>query len=488
LVPGNYTFVIQDGCGEHTVQVAVIGYEVSLNEFEITENCGSFELYMEHQANNVSLAPVLVKYNLEKFNEITGDWASPSGANFPIQNFGTTYSIPYHGAFRIVKTYGIYGNGGGVFTCQEVIHEFYINGGPKIIDIEIFPCPDQNEVVVNATGIAPLQYSITTKNGQPFSVNNGTNNTFSNLEPAIYNFRVIDACGNIINGIYDVYEVPSIDIVATELCNGQPAMLSVLNYSFLNYEWYKEGNETQILSTSNQLIFSEFDSEIHTGIYYLNISANNASSCMNQTMEFELEFNLPEPNAGEDTSVAFCHLGEQIDLLSLFPNAVDDFGTWEDLSATGMLNGNILSTENLALGTYLFKYSVSVDCVGTAESIITLSLEEIPQAPVIAALNPVCQGEAVEIALENSNTQYTYVWTAPDGSTFTGSAINFTEALLQDNGTYTVTAQLGDCISEPSEVVLQVKPLPEFTINGNTIICINQSSILSVQGNFNSSE
>src|SRR5690606_14211302 len=178
LVPGNYTFVIQDGCGEHTVQVAVIGYEVSLNEFEITDNCGSFELYMEHPANNVSLAPVLVKYNLEKFNEITGDWASPSGANFPIQNFGTTYSIPYHGAFRIVKTYGIYGNGGGVFTCQEVIHEFYINGGPKIIDIEIFPCPDQNEVVVNATGIAPLQYSITTKNGQPFSVNNGTNNTF----------------------------------------------------------------------------------------------------------------------------------------------------------------------------------------------------------------------------------------------------------------------------------------------------------------------
>ena len=163
-------------------------------------------------------------------------------------------------------------------------------------------------------------------------INNGTNNTFSNLEPAIYNFRVIDACGNIINGIYDVYEVPSIDIVATELCNGQPAMLSVLNYSFLNYEWYKEGNETQILSTSNQLIFSEFDSEIHTGIYYLNISANNASSCMNQTMEFELEFNLPEPNAGEDTSVAFCHLGEQIDLLSLFPNAVRKYSVHRKFS------------------------------------------------------------------------------------------------------------------------------------------------------------
>src|SRR5690606_2522726 len=260
------------------------------------------------------------------------------------------------------------------------------------------------------------------------------------------------------------------------------------NYSFLRYEWYKEGDENHILSTTNQLIFTEFDSEIHTGTYDLNITANNASSCMNQVMEFELEFNLPEPNAGEDVSVAFCHTGEEIDLLSLFSSLVDDFGTWEDISGTGMLNGNILSTENLALGTYLFKYSVTVDCVGTAEATITFSLVEIPQAPVIAALNPFCQGEAVEIALENPKAQYTYVWTAPDGATFTRNTINFTETLLQDNGTYTVTAQLGDCISEPSQVMLQVKPLPEFTISGNTILCPNQSSILSVQGNFNSSE
>lgn len=488
LVPGDYTFVIQDDCGEYTVQVPVISYEVSLNELEITENCGSFELYMEHQANNTSIAPIGISYYLEQYNETTDEWVSPGNVDYPIQNFGTTYNIPYSGDFRIVKTYSVYGNGGGASPCQEVIFEFYINEGPRIIDIDIFPCPDNNEVIVNASGIAPLQYSITTKNGQPFVVNNGTNSTFSNLEPAIYNFQVIDGCGNIVNGIYDVYDVPSIEIVATELCNGQPAMLSVLNYSFLSYEWYKEGDESQILSTSNQLIFTEFDSEIHTGTYYLNITANNASSCMNQTMEFELEFNLPTPNAGEDTEITLCHTGDEVDLLSLFPNAVDDFGTWEDLSATGMLNGNILSTENLSLGTYLFKYSVTVDCVGTAEAIITLSLEEIPQAPVIAALNPVCQGEAVEIALENPNAQYTYVWTAPDGATFTGNTINFTETLLQDNGTYTVTAQLGDCISEPSQVMLQVKPLPEFTISGNTILCPNQSSILSVQGNFNSSE
>src|SRR5690606_14237354 len=117
-----------------------------------------------------------------------------------------------------------------------------------------------------------------------------------------------------------------------------------------------------------------------------------------------------------------------------------------------------------------------------------LSLEETPQAPVIASLNPVCQGEAVEIVLENPNAQYTYVWIAPDGTTLTGNTVNLEETSLQDNGTYTVTAQLGDCISESSEVLLQIKPLPEFTIIGNTIICANQSSILSVQGNFNSSE
>ncbi|MFA7446182.1 MAG: gliding motility-associated C-terminal domain-containing protein [Flavobacteriaceae bacterium] len=491
LVEGDYTFVINDGCGEHTVPVTVIEYEIALNELEITENCGSFELYMEHQANHVfpiSPPPPFSYYRLEKLNETTGVWQSPSGANYPIQNFSTTYNIPYSGQFRIVKNYEVYGNGGGFSPCEEVIFEFYINGGPQIVNIEIFPCAENNEAVVEATGIAPLQYSITTKNGEPFVINNGTNNTFSNLEPAIYNFQVMDACGNIMNGIYDVYDMPSIEITATEFCNGAPAMLSVINYSFLDYQWYVQGNETEILSTTNQLVFDEFNSEIHATTYVLNVSGGSPDSCLNQTILFEIEFNLPQPNAGEDLSVALCHTGEEVDLFSLFPAEVDDFGIWEDLSATGMLNGSMVSTENLDLGTYLFKYSVTIDCVGTAEAVIELSLEEIPQAPVINTVNPVCEGELLEISLENPNAQYTYSWTAPDGTTTSGDVLNFAESVMQNSGTYFVVAQLGDCVSEPAQVLVEVKPLPDFAINGNTIICENQSSILSVEGNFNNSE
>src|SRR5690606_34461392 len=133
-------------------------------------------------------------------------------------------------------------------------------------------------------------------------------------------------------------------------------------------------------------------------------------------------------------------------------------------------------------------YSVTVDCVGTAESIISISLEEIPQAPTIGLINPVCEGELLEISIENPNAQYTYLWEAPDGTTSSGNTISFAETIIQNSGTYTVIAQLGDCSSEPSEVVVEVKPLPEFTISGNTIICNNQSSILSVEGNFNSQD
>src|SRR5690606_32666843 len=387
----------------------------------------------------------------------TGVWQSPSGAKYPCQKFSTTYNSPYSGRVRIVKTYGIYDNGGGITSCEEAIFEFYINGGPQIVNIEIFPCAENNEAVVEATGIAPLQYSITTKNGEPFVINNGTNNTFSNLEPAIYNFQVMDACGNIMNGIYDVYDMPSIEIIATEFCNGAPAMLSVINYSFLDYQWYVQGNEAEILSTTNQLVFDEFNSEIHATTYVLNVSGGSPDSCLNQTILFEIEFNLPQPNAGEDLSVALCHTGEEIDLFSLFSTEVDDFGTWEDLSGTGMLNGSMVSTENLDLGTYLFKYSVTIDCVGTAEAIVELSLEEIPQAPVINTVNPVCEGELLEISLENPNAQYTYSWTAPDGTTTSGDALSFTESIMQNSGTYFVVAQLGECVSEPSQVLVEVK-------------------------------
>src|SRR5690606_897219 len=102
LVPGDYTFVINDACGEHTVPVTVIGYEITLNELEVTENCGSFELYMEHQANNSTGLPS-INYYLEQYNETTGEWLSPSGGVYYVQTSGQTLTIPINGISLIVN-------------------------------------------------------------------------------------------------------------------------------------------------------------------------------------------------------------------------------------------------------------------------------------------------------------------------------------------------------------------------------------------------
>lgn len=91
-----------------------------------------------------------------------------------------------------------------ITKCFETLQEFEFNGLPKITDVYSVSCGSTFEVIVLAEGLNPLQYRITTKNGQPFAVDNGNSNMFSGLEAATYNFQVEDACGNLLNSAFEI--------------------------------------------------------------------------------------------------------------------------------------------------------------------------------------------------------------------------------------------------------------------------------------------
>jgi len=104
----------------------------------------------------------------------------PNSTNsLPIQNNTINYNLAFTGKFRIVKNASVFATGTYDQSCTTPIQEFEFLGVPKINDVYSFNCSSNLlNVIVDAVGVAPLQYKITTKNGLPFVINNGTSSVF----------------------------------------------------------------------------------------------------------------------------------------------------------------------------------------------------------------------------------------------------------------------------------------------------------------------
>jgi gliding motility-associated-like protein len=490
LPEGVYTFKVTDQCGAIiSQQVIVEGYHIQTNNITLTPACGAFALNLLHISNGNNLQ----SFWLQKFNETEGVWEHPiTGANYTANatpNTSTAYllnnnsnnpNINATGHFRILKLAYIFSNGTvSNFRCLDEIYEFDFEGGPAITDAYSFPCAGGlTEVIIVAEGVPPLTYSITAKNNQPFVVNNGTSNLFSGLEPATYNFRVTDMCGNIRNIQFDINALDPIAIEAQGFCEGEAGMLSVEEFSFLNYEWWKAGSPGVILSTNGVLTFPAFNSAAEAGTYFVSITSDVVGSCVNQLLQYEV---LPNvfPNAGDDFSASYCNDGLVYNLDDYLSAPHDDGGSWEDLDASGNLTGSQFASAGLTGGVYRFLYKVTGMCGLEDEAVISIELKDKPQAPVSAPPAAVCEGNAIQLSVV-SVANAVYQWAGPGN--FSSSEQNpvLPSAALSQAGNYSVTIMVNGCVSPPSNVEVVVNPLPQFTLSGNELLCAGQSTTLSV--------
>lgn len=222
LPPGNYSFDVVNSCNVlHQKSITVAAYTVSTNTYTVVQHCGSFDLTFSNVDNVTSKA-----YFLQKLNTATNTWGHPE-TNVPypegttpnninsysLLNNTTNYNIGYNGNFRIVKYFTSYENGnvGLMHLCIEVIQTFSFFGALEILSIDKTTCNGLNsDVTISAVGFAPLRYEIALKNGLPFSVPNGNNPLFTNLESGVYQFKVYDVCNNFSTRDADVGLLPSI--------------------------------------------------------------------------------------------------------------------------------------------------------------------------------------------------------------------------------------------------------------------------------------
>lgn len=475
---GNYTFTLVNNCGAtRTAVINVVGYLISSNIITITENCSSFNLNLQHVSNG----NFQESYWLQKYNTINTTWGNPNNGTIYIDgtapnglnsvlltNNTTNFNLGYTGQFRVFKKFQSFINNGSLTQCFEIIKTFNSLSVTQINTISSFLCVNNsNEIIINATGIEPLTYSITTKNNMPFLVNNGTNSSFTNLEPAIYNFEVKDICGNIVNSSYDITTIAPIAIQASEFCNGNSASLSVSSFSYLNYEWYKGTNTTLILSTSSVLNFTVFNTTNNSGIYYVKIAnPNEPTSCSNVILDYTIVPVTANPNAGQDNVKTYCGNQGIVDLNSLILGNYDTIGTWQEITNSGQLTNNLWNSSAINGGTFQFKYTVNGICSASDFSIISITINPIPQVPVASADAVLCLNQNLNL-YATSILNSTYSWTGPNGFTSTEQNPVIENASAINNGIYEVNSILNNCESSTSNVSVFVNSVPQFTLEGS---------------------
>lgn len=488
LPPGNYTFEIVDLCqNNYTITATILGYSDNTT-VDVQPNCASFNLGLHHTSTNLDGN---TKFWLQKFNSVTNSWEHPfSGIaytdgsllnetnSFLLQNNATTYNLATLGDFRILKSYKIFSESSAETNCIRILNEFEFKGVPKIENIRSIFCGNTYEVIVTAVGSNPLSYRIVSKNGEPFSVENGNSGFFTGLEAAIYIFEVEDGCHNTVNSVFEVLNPEPFEITVNSFCNGEEAILNVPNFDFLQYQWWRNNDTSTILSTSNTLIFSSFNSNIHNGNYSVRISyPDNPNSCINQILTYSLNVNQVEPNAGQGGNFSYCGNQEIIDLNTLLQGNFDANGTWTETTSSGTLSGNLWNATNVAFGTYQFIYRVDGICGLFSEAVVVISIKEIPNAPIASSDDVVC--ETYDLNLYASTIPNAiYNWVGTNG--FSSSEQNpvIENISVSDNGIYAVNVVVNGCPSGNSSVGILVNELPEFELFQN---CINNEYVLSYE-------
>ncbi|MBC7607107.1 MAG: gliding motility-associated C-terminal domain-containing protein, partial [Burkholderiales bacterium] len=488
LPEGIYTFIIKDACNfERYFSYNVPGYAVISDAVVLEANCGSFNLLLDYRVSET--APH--NYWLQKRDAVTGQWkhpitgspyvtgTDPTATNsYALSNNSNNLNIASVGSFRVLKTNSIYGNGNpNLQSCFKIVKEFIFTGAPKIITAYNLPCTNNSgNVVIVAEGLAPLSYSITTKDNQPFNVNNGNQITFSGLLPGIYNFQVKDVCGNIVNQLFDLNSLPLPNISQSILCDGQNGQLMVQGFPFLNYQWYKGTNPTQILSTTSTLNFTPFAGSADSGIYYVRMYSAIPNLCTDQLLSYTILNSGSAPEAGNGTTITVCGSTAIIDLFSLLTGTFNTTGIWEEITNSGMLAGHNWLPVGVPFGEYQFRYHVDGLCGSLDEAVVVIHFNNIPLPPT-ATVNPlICGSESIYLSASTVPSS-TYEWIGPNGFSSTEQNPVIVSASALSSGTYTVTAKIGTCPSSPSSVMVNVENPPQFQM---THTCIENENIIIV--------
>lgn len=229
LPVGQYTFSGTDSCGVSSiVSVVVVSNTSAAIPYTFDPLCNSFNLTLNDPDPENTGATYWLQ--LEDSSN-PGVWTNPAtGAVYTegsvpdattgiaLSNSTVNYNLVYSGNLRVMKVFSTYGAGILSKNCisqlGDTFEYYYTVVINNIYSVDCAANP--GSVYVEATGLAPLHYSIVDPNNDAITlIDNGTNPVFANLLSGSYKFKVENTCGEIRFRQADVSTLPDLVNAAT---------------------------------------------------------------------------------------------------------------------------------------------------------------------------------------------------------------------------------------------------------------------------------
>ena len=312
-------------------------------------------------------------------------------------------------------------------------------------------------------GVEPITYKIISKNGEPFIVDNGTDNIFEDLESAVYIIEVRDPCGNMEPLQFNIADLPSLvnayDADDLEDCDtdgdGQQTFdLSVQDEDILNGQNPTEvhlsyhDNLNDAEANTNQLP-NNYIASVGSKTLYGRVTRDADPDCydlasfdviVNGTAELDMETVWPA-----------CE-GESVTVIA-------DPGYVSYLWSNGAETPTITVSEN---GTYTVTVTDENGCTITQEVDVVIS--SLPQIHHIEVNDWTDNSNVITVVMEESDT--------PENFEYSLDGINYQDSPVFTNlapGEYNIYVRdVSGCGNDGAEAYLLTYP-KFFTPNGDGI-------------------
>lgn len=250
----------------------------------------------------------------------------------------------------------------------------------------------------------------------------------------------VGGCSRAYNSTVVVHELPQINITgASEICDGQSAMLTVSGTGALQYEW-SNGDQNQSIVVRSANLYQ--------------VTAVNTYGCSATASRNVAVRPLPEPQISGAQPIC---VGSSATLTAS--------GGFSYVWSTGS-TGNQLTVSPTSSQSYTVTASNNYGCMASISATVTVN-----PLPVISISGntSVCEGDITAITASGATN---YAWS-------TGA--NTASVNVSQSGLYKVTASTNGCTSVDSVYVIS-KPKPQVQIAGNGHVCAGSVSVLTASG------
>ncbi len=200
-----------------------------------------------------------------------------------------------------------------------------------------------------------------------------------------------------------------------------------------------------------------------SGAYTYTIAAT--TPCVDVSAVIDITV-APQPNAGDDATLAICSTDETVDLFTLLGASAQPNGTWTD--PNGLSVPNILQPMDALNGTYSYTVPATAPCMNDEATVEISSV--LAGDPGLSSAVTACSSDPVLDLFDQllGTPQPGGTWTGPQGPIGVGTIAPQTAS----SGTYTYTlAAIGPCPAFSATVDLAITNAASAGVDGTLSVC-----------------